>query len=118
MKKTMIAVAGAGLLAAACTSTGNVERNAAAGAAIGAVAGAVIGNNVGGESAATGAALGAAIGGTAGASACSRQSSPWRPASPHRSPAWRRAGQPQAWRPVRRCRRSSGLSFGWLVDRH
>ena len=67
MKTTMIALVGAGMLAAGCTATGNVERNSAGGAALGAIAGAVIGNNVGGESAATGAAIGAAIGGTAGA---------------------------------------------------
>src|SRR5690606_27899792 len=45
MLKPLIAVASAGLLAAACTTTGNVERNAAGGAALGALAGAVIGNN-------------------------------------------------------------------------
>lgn len=67
MKKTMIAVAGAGLLAAACTSTGAVERNAAAGAALGGLAGAVVGNNVGAGDAGTGAAIGAALGGAAGA---------------------------------------------------
>ena len=33
MKTTMIALMGVGVLAAACTSTGNVERNAAGGAA-------------------------------------------------------------------------------------
>jgi hypothetical protein len=62
-----IAMAGAGILASACTSTGNVERNAAGGAALGALAGAVIGNNVGGGSAGTGAAIGAVVGGSAGA---------------------------------------------------
>ena len=67
MKTTMIALMGVGVLAAACTSTGNVERNAAGGAALGALAGAVIGNNVGGGSASTGAAVGAALGGTVGA---------------------------------------------------
>jgi hypothetical protein len=67
MKTTVIAVAAAGLLATACTATGNTERNAAGGAALGALAGAVIGNNVGGGDAGTGAAIGAAIGGTAGA---------------------------------------------------
>lgn len=67
MKMTMIALMGVGVLAAACTSTGNVERNAAGGAALGALAGAVIGNNVGGGSATTGAAVGAALGGTVGA---------------------------------------------------
>lgn len=67
MTMKWIAIAGAGLLAAACTTTGNVERNAAGGAALGALAGAVIGNNVGAGDAGTGAAIGAAIGGTAGA---------------------------------------------------
>jgi phage tail tape-measure protein len=57
----------AGLALAACTSTGNVERNAAGGAALGALAGAVVGNNVGDGDAQTGALAGAAIGGAAGA---------------------------------------------------
>lgn len=65
--KPLIAIAGAGLLAAACTTTGNVERNAGVGAALGGLAGAVIGNNVGGGDAGTGAAIGAALGGGAGA---------------------------------------------------
>ena len=43
MMKSLIAVAGAGLLAAACTSTGTVERNAAGGAALGALAGGAAG---------------------------------------------------------------------------
>lgn len=67
MYKTLIALAGAGLLIAACTTTGNVERNAAGGAALGAVAGAVIGNNTGSGDAGTGAAIGAVVGGAAGA---------------------------------------------------
>jgi len=69
MYKSWIALAGAGVLAAACstTGTGNVERNAAGGAALGALAGAVIGNNVGSGDAGTGAAIGAALGGVAGA---------------------------------------------------
>lgn len=67
MLKPLIALAGAGLLAGACTTTGAVERNAAGGAALGALAGAVIGNNVGSGDAGTGAAIGAAIGGAAGA---------------------------------------------------
>ena len=52
---------------AACTTTGNVERNAAAGAAIGAASGAVLGNNVGSGDAGEGAAIGAAVGAAAGA---------------------------------------------------
>ena len=63
----LAALAGAGLLASACTTSGNVERNAAGGAALGALAGAVIGNNVGSGDAGTGAAIGAALGGGAGA---------------------------------------------------
>ncbi|AMS28417.1 MULTISPECIES: glycine zipper domain-containing protein [Alphaproteobacteria] len=51
----------------ACTTTGNMERNAGAGAAIGALAGAVIGNNTGSGDAGNGAVVGAVIGGTAGA---------------------------------------------------
>ena len=67
MLRTWIALAGAGALAAACTTTGNVERNAAGGAAIGALAGAVIGNNVGAHNPASGALIGAAAGGLLGA---------------------------------------------------
>ena len=43
MFKPIIAIAGAGLLATACTATGNTERNAAGGAALGALTGAAIG---------------------------------------------------------------------------
>jgi hypothetical protein len=67
MNKTLIALLGVGVLASACTATGNTERNAAGGAALGALAGAIVGNNVGGGSATTGAAVGAALGGTVGA---------------------------------------------------
>lgn len=80
MKKVIIAVAGAGLLASACASdpygyNNNNEtlRQGAIGAGIGAVAGAIIGNNVGGGNAATGAAIGAAVGGAAGAIRGSQQ---------------------------------------------
>lgn len=73
MTRTIIALASAAVLAGACTSTGNVERNAAAGAAIGAVAGAVIGNNVGDGNAGRGAAIGAVVGGAAGAIRGSQQ---------------------------------------------
>ncbi len=51
----------------ACTTTGNVERNAAGGAAIGALGGAVIGNNVGDGNAGRGAVIGGVLGGAAGA---------------------------------------------------
>jgi phage tail tape-measure protein len=65
--KPCLVIAAAGLLSAACTTSGATERNAAGGAALGAIAGAVIGNNVGHGDAAAGAAIGAAVGGTAGA---------------------------------------------------
>lgn len=52
---------------AACTTTGNVEKNAAYGAAAGAVAGAVIGNNTGDGDAGEGAMIGAGVGAAAGA---------------------------------------------------
>ena len=68
MKKHMMYIIPAlALGAAACTSTGETERNALGGAAIGAAAGAIIGNNTGDGDAATGAAVGAAVGGAAGA---------------------------------------------------
>ena len=66
MKKIILLTATTALLAA-CTTTGNVERNAAIGAAGGAVLGAVIGNNTGSGDASTGAAIGAIIGGAGGA---------------------------------------------------
>ena len=65
--KLSSAVIGMGLLATACTATGNMERNAAGGAAAGAIVGAIIGNNVGDGDAETGALIGAVIGGAAGA---------------------------------------------------
>jgi uncharacterized membrane protein len=67
MSMRIIATALAAASLMACTTTGNVERNAAAGAAIGGVAGAVIGNNVGEGDAGQGAAIGAVLGGAAGA---------------------------------------------------
>jgi phage tail tape-measure protein len=62
---TTLLIAGAAL--SACTTTGNVERNAAGGAAIGALGGAIIGNNVGDGDAGTGAAIGGVLGAGAGA---------------------------------------------------
>ena len=59
--------AGAVMGLAACTTTGNIEKNAAIGATAGAVAGAIIGNNVGDGDAGTGAAIGAIVGGAGGA---------------------------------------------------
>ncbi|MEE9347808.1 MAG: glycine zipper domain-containing protein [Robiginitomaculum sp.] len=57
----------ASLTLAACSTTGDMERDAAIGAGVGAVAGAVIGNNVGDGDATAGAAIGAVVGGASGA---------------------------------------------------
>ena len=80
MKKAIIAIAGAGLLATACASdpystggTNETMRQGAIGAGIGAVAGAIIGNNVRDGNAARGAAIGAVVGGVAGAARGSAQ---------------------------------------------
>jgi phage tail tape-measure protein len=78
MKKAIIAIAGAGLLASACASdpyggTSETVRQGAIGAGLGAVAGAIIGNNVGGGNAGTGAAIGAVVGGAVGAARGSAQ---------------------------------------------
>ena len=62
-----LSIAAAAFALMGCTTTGNVERNAAGGAAIGALAGAAIGNNTGDGDAQTGAAVGAAVGAAAGA---------------------------------------------------
>jgi uncharacterized protein YcfJ len=67
MKKlSMLAVCCIALMSAACTSTGNIERNAAGGAVLGGAAGAVIGNNTGDGNAGRGAAIGAGVGAIAG----------------------------------------------------
>jgi hypothetical protein len=78
MKKAIIAIAAAGLMASACASDGyggpnETVRQGAIGAGIGAVAGAIIGNNVGDGNAGTGAAIGAVVGGAAGAIRGSQQ---------------------------------------------
>lgn len=78
MKKTMIAIAGAGLLVSACATdpygnSNETVRQGAIGAGLGAVAGAIIGNNTGSGNAATGAAIGAVVGGAAGAIRGSQQ---------------------------------------------
>lgn len=73
MRAYLAIVAAPALLAAACTSTGNVERNAAAGAGVGALIGGVIGNNYNEGDAKEGAAIGAAIGGLAGAARGAQQ---------------------------------------------
>jgi uncharacterized protein YcfJ len=67
MNMRILAAAAALVAVCACTSSGNIERNAAGGAAIGAIAGAVIGNNTGSGDAGDGAKTGAIIGGVAGA---------------------------------------------------
>ena len=67
MKKAIIAIAGAGLLASACASDGygyGTNETVRQGA---------IGNNVGDGSAGTGAAIGAVVGGAAGAIRGSQQ---------------------------------------------
>ncbi len=68
MKKTALILASISMLSlSACTTTGNMERNAVVGAGLGGLAGAIIGNNVGSGDAGTGAAIGAIIGGAGGA---------------------------------------------------
>jgi len=67
VNKVHVVAAAAGVLAlGACTTTGNVERNALGGAAAGAAAGAIIGNNTGSGDATDGAVIGAVLGGVAG----------------------------------------------------
>ena len=63
---------GAVAMLGACTTTGNMEKDAAIGAAGGAIAGAVIGNNVGKGDAKTGAIIGG-IAGAAGGAVVGRQ---------------------------------------------
>lgn len=68
IKKTILAtVALSAMTLGACTTTGNVERNAAVGAGLGALAGAVIGNNTGSGDAGTGALIGGVVGAAGGA---------------------------------------------------
>ena len=74
MKKAIIAIGAAGLLASACASdpyssggSNETVRQGAIGAGLGAVAGAIIGNNVGSGNAATGALIGGVAGGAIGA---------------------------------------------------
>src|SRR5258708_11670966 len=101
--KPLIAMAGAGVLAAACTTTGNTERNAAGGAAIGALAGAVIGNNVGHGDAGSGALLGAAVGGTVGAAkGCREDGGCGAPPTPRRPHHHARAGLDHHYEPASR----------------
>lgn len=67
MKALTLTIGASALLLGACTTTGNIERNAVGGAAIGAAAGAVIGNNTGSGDAEEGAEVGAVVGAIAGA---------------------------------------------------
>lgn len=63
-------LAGAGvsfLMLGACTSTGNMERNAVIGGGLGAATGAIIGNNTGSGDARTGAVIGGVVGAAGGA---------------------------------------------------
>ena len=78
MKKAIIAIASAGLLATACASdpyggSNETVRQGAIGAGLGAVAGAIIGNNTGSGNAATGALIGGVAGGAIGAVRGSQQ---------------------------------------------
>ncbi|MEM1379170.1 MAG: glycine zipper family protein [Pseudomonadota bacterium] len=66
MRQTLLLAAAGTMALAACTSTGNIERNAVKGAAIGAAAGAIIGNNSRGGDAEEGAEVGAVVGAIAG----------------------------------------------------
>jgi hypothetical protein len=67
MLKSLIALAGAGVLLSACANDPHTTNTTLGGAALGAVAGAVIGNNTGSGNAATGALIGGALGAAAGA---------------------------------------------------
>jgi len=67
LRQTRFAFIGAALMVSACTTTGNIEKNAAIGAALGAATGAIIGNNVGSGDAETGAIIGGVIGAAGGA---------------------------------------------------
>ncbi len=64
--KNLIATVIAVSALSACTTTGNVERDALGGAALGALGGAAIGEIVGGD-AGDGAIVGGIVGGVAGA---------------------------------------------------
>ncbi|MEM9840639.1 MAG: YMGG-like glycine zipper-containing protein [Pseudomonadota bacterium] len=66
MRSSLLLAGAAAMSLAACTSTGNIERNAVKGAAIGAAAGAIIGNNSRGGDAEEGAEVGAVVGAIAG----------------------------------------------------
>lgn len=62
----LILSAGAAIVLAGCTTTGNTEKGAAIGAAGGAAAGAIIGNNTGSGDAKTGAIIGGVVGAVGG----------------------------------------------------
>lgn len=94
MLKSMIALAGAGVLLSACANDPHTTNTALGGAALGAVAGAVIGNNVGSGSAGTGAVVGALVGGAAGAvKGCHDQGGCGANAAPHRQYYDEKAGR-------------------------
>ena len=64
--KNLILTSTAALTLAACSTTGNLERNALIGSGSGAAIGAIVGNNAGSGNAARGAAIGASAGALAG----------------------------------------------------
>jgi len=95
VRAAAVALAGVSLLTlSACTSTGNVEKNAAIGAAGGAVAGAIIGNNVGDGDATTGAIIGGIAGAAGGAMVGHEKDKRMEEKTRLREPA---AGQPLYW---------------------
>lgn len=68
MRRILLAGAGVScLMLGACTTTGNMERNAVVGGGLGALTGAIIGNNTGSGDASTGAAIGGIVGAAGGA---------------------------------------------------
>jgi uncharacterized membrane protein YebE (DUF533 family) len=68
MRKILLAGAGVScLMLGACTTTGNMERNAVIGGGLGAATGAIIGNNTGSGDARTGAVIGGVVGAAGGA---------------------------------------------------
>ena len=66
-KLCAISIGVCALTLGACTTSGNMERNAIIGTGLGAGVGAIIGNNTGSGDAGTGALIGGIVGGTGGA---------------------------------------------------
>ena len=87
MRMMIAAVAAPVLLLGACTTTGNVERNAAGGAAIGALIGGAIGNNYNEGDAREGMAIGAAVGALAGTARGAHQDNTYNGGVQPRQPA-------------------------------